>query len=35
MALVNILPAWFVLAGRDLILGLAGGVLPKREDTAS
>ena len=35
MALVNILPAWFVLAGRDLILGLAGGVLPKKEDKAS
>lgn len=30
MALVNILPAWFVLAGRDLIVVLAGGVLLKR-----
>lgn len=35
MALVNILPAWFVLAGRDLIVALSGGVLPKKEDKAS
>lgn len=32
MALVNILPAWIVLAGRDLILALAGAVLPKKEE---
>ncbi len=35
MALVNILPAWIVLAGRDFILALAGGVLPKKEEKTS
>jgi len=35
MALVNILPAWIVMVGRDLILSLAGGVLPKKEDKPS
>jgi hypothetical protein len=31
MALVNILPTWIVLVGRDLILSLAGGARPARE----
>jgi hypothetical protein len=30
MALVNILPTWIVLIGRDLIRSLAGGEAPKR-----
>ncbi|HJZ94522.1 MAG TPA: MotA/TolQ/ExbB proton channel family protein [Gemmataceae bacterium] len=30
MALINILPTWVVLIGRDLIRSLAGGPAPKR-----
>ena len=30
MALMNILPTWIVLLGRDLIRALAGGPAPKR-----
>jgi hypothetical protein len=31
MALINILPPWMVLLGRDLILALGGGTAPPRE----
>jgi len=31
MALVNILPPWMVLLGRDLILTLSGASPPPRE----
>ncbi len=31
MALINILPTWVVLIGREIILALAGGPLPSEE----
>jgi biopolymer transport protein ExbB/TolQ len=31
MALINILPTWMALVGRDLIRTLAGGPAPARE----
>ena len=35
MALINILPSWIVLLGRDLILALSGEDSPAREESAS